>query len=170
MIIARLWNNRTYFFKRSKRWFILSTYITKSYIVWTIHHDFIIQKLFNNFVHEQILSLITRAEIDDINSVLCLNNVSAHKNDELQEMCDETDVILIFLLSYSYDFNSIKISFAILKQWIRKHEQMNQSYENFEKFFEETIKVQNDKHDSRNFFRNASIEYSCCERIYNWCM
>ena len=46
-------------FKRSKKRFILSIYITKNYIVWTIHHDFIIQKLFNNFVREQVFSFIT---------------------------------------------------------------------------------------------------------------
>ena len=108
-------------FKRLKKWFILPTYITKSYIVWTIHYEFIIQKLFNNFVREQIFSLITRIEADDINSILCLNNASAHKSDELQNLCNETDVILIFLLLYSCDFNSIEISFAILKRWIKKH-------------------------------------------------
>ena len=154
-------------FKRSKRWFILPAYITKDYIVWTIHHEFIIQKLFNNFVREQVLPLTTRAEADDINSILCLDNASAHKSDELQEMCDEADVTLIFLPSYSCDFNSIEISFAILKRWMKKHEQMNQDYESFEKFLKEAIKVQNDKHDSRNLFRAAGIEYSCCERVCN---
>ena len=40
-------------------------------------------------------------------------------------MCDKISVTLIFLSSYSCDFNSIEISFAMLKQWIKKHEQIN---------------------------------------------
>ena len=71
------------FFKRLKRWFILSAYITKNYIVWTIHHNFIIQELFNNFVREQIFPLITQAEVDDINLILCLDNAFVYKSDEL---------------------------------------------------------------------------------------
>ena len=152
-------------FKRLKRWFILSAYITKSYIAWTIYHESIIQELFNNFVREQILPLITRAEYGDINSVLCLNNASAHKSDELQEMCDEASVILTFLPPYSCDFNPIEISFAVLKQWMRKHGQVNQEYEGFEEFLEEAVRAQGNRHDSENLFRAAGIEYPCCERV-----
>ena len=50
---------------------------------------------------------------------------------------------------------------------MKKHEQMNQDYKSFEKFFKKAIKAQNDKYDLKNFFRIASIEYLCCERVYN---
>ena len=47
---------------------------------------------------------------------------------------------------------------------------MNQDYKDFEKFFKKTIKVQNNKYDSKSFFRAASIEYSYYERVCNWYM
>ena len=51
---------------------------------------------------------------------------------------------------------------------MKKYKQINQDYKSFEKFFEKTIKIQNDKYDSKNLFRIADIEYSCCERVCNW--
>ena len=81
-----------------------------------IHHDFITQKLFNDFVRNHVLSLTTRAKEEDLNSMLCLDNVFAHKSQKLQNMCDEVDVILTFLLLYFCDFNFIETFFAMLKK------------------------------------------------------
>ena len=82
-------------------------------------------------------------------------------------MCNEADVILTFFSLYFCDFNLIEISFAMLKQWMKKHEQMNQNYENFKKILKKTIKVQSNKYDSKNFFQATSIEYSCCNHVCN---
>ena len=82
-------------------------------------------------------------------------------------MYNETDVILIFLFSYFCDFNSIEISFAMLKRWMKKHEQMNQNYESFKKFLKETIKAQSNKHDLKIFFQAVNIEYLCYDCVCN---
>ena len=50
---------------------------------------------------------------------------------------------------------------------MKKHKQMNQDYESFEKFLKKTIKIQNNKHDLKSFFRIANIEYLCNEHVYN---
>ena len=70
-------------FKKFKRWFILSAYITKEYIAWRIHHESIIQNIFNDFVRNDVLSLIISTTLNDFNLMLCLNNVSAHKSEKL---------------------------------------------------------------------------------------
>ena len=54
----------------------------KNYIVWIIYHENIIQEFFNNFVREQIFSLIISTEYNNINLILCFNKVFAHKNDK----------------------------------------------------------------------------------------
>ena len=103
-------------FKRSKRWSILPAYTVKGYIAWMIHHGSITQEIFNDFVRNQVLPLTTPAQYEGENSVLVLDNAKVHKSQELQDMCDEADVILTFLSSYSCDYNSIEIFFAMLKR------------------------------------------------------
>ena len=81
-----------------------------------IYHDSITQKIFNDFVRNQVLSLTISTQYEDENSMLVLNNTKVHKSQKLQNMCDEADVILTFLLFYSYAYNFIEIFFAILKR------------------------------------------------------
>ena len=50
----------------------------------------------------------------------------------LQELCDDIEVILDFLSSYSSDFNSIEKTFMKLKVWMRKNNQLQDVYANFE--------------------------------------
>ena len=148
-------------FKRNKRWSILFAFTLKSYIVWTIHHDSITQEIFNDFVRYYVLSLTSSTIYESKNSVLILNNVSTHKSVELQEMCTEIDVKLIFLSSYSSDYNFIKISFAILKKWIKRHDDLIEKYEfeseNFERFLHEAVHAQTQRNNSDNLFRTSDI-------------
>ena len=148
-------------FKRSKRWSILSAFTLEGYIVWTIHHDSITQEIFNDFVRYYVLPLTTSTIYEGKNSVLILNNVSTHKSVELQEMCTEVGVELIFLSSYSSDYNSIEISFAILKKWVKRHGDLIEEYgsesENFERFLHEAVHAQAQRGNSDNLFRASGI-------------
>ena len=150
-------------FKRSKRWSILSAFTTKDYIVWIIHHESITQKLFNDFVRYSVLSLCTRTIYDEINSVIICDNVKAHKSLEFRKMCLEADVELTFLSSYSSDYNSIKISFAMLKRWFKRNEHVTQTYdslsEDFERFLKKTMLTQSQRADSDALFRASEYEY-----------
>ena len=75
-------------------------------------------------------------------------------------MCDKVDVILIFLSSYSYDYNFIEIFFAILKRWIKRHDYLAINYETFDNFLKQTIKTQNNRHNSKALFKTIYIKYS----------
>jgi hypothetical protein len=61
-------------------------------------------------------------------SILILNNARIHWNDELIQMCDAVEIILARLFSYSSDFNLIETSFALLKAWIKRNEELIKSY------------------------------------------
>ena len=52
----------------------------------------------------------------------------------LQKLCDKAGVILDFLPPYSPDFNPIEEAFAELKAWMRKNNQLQDAYANFEGF------------------------------------
>jgi transposase len=79
-------------------------------------------------------------------------------------MCDETEIILTRLSSYSSDFNLIKTSFALLKAWIKRNEESMKSYtaeyDDFEQFLQNAIKNQNIKlRNSKNLFKLIEIQY-----------
>ena len=151
-------------FKRFKKWFVLSTYITKKYIVWRIHYDFITQKIFNDFVQHDVLSLCTLVVYEEVNFVFICDNVSTHKSLKLKKICFEVDVKLIFLFFYSSNYNSIEIFFVVLKKWMKKHDHMitkfyNSLFENFERFLHDAIFAQSQRNDSSKLFRTTSYNY-----------
>jgi len=134
-------------FHRSKRWSILSAFTTKRYIAWIIHHGSITQEIFNDFIRHHVLPLATPAVDDGPNSVLCLDNVSVHKSEELQQMCDDADVTLAFLPPYSCDYNPIETFFAVLKRWMKRHGQRAENYDIFVEFLEEVVLAQGQRHN-----------------------
>jgi transposase len=154
-------------FKRSKRWSILPAFTTKGYIAWIIHHGSIKQTIFNDFVRHHVLPLTTPAIDGGPNSVLCLDNASAHKSEELQEMCDNAGITLAFLPPYSCDFNLIETSFAVLKRWMKRHGQRAKDYEDFEEFLQEAVLAQGQRHDPGRLFRVSGIDYLCCNGMCN---
>lgn len=84
-------------------------------------------------------------------------------------MCQAEDVTLARLPPYSPDFNPIETSFALLKAWIRRHEELAASYAecgDFEKFLEDAVREQMRTEDPRNLFRLAGIEYPTIVDVY----
>jgi transposase len=147
--------------RRSKRWSILPAFIVDEYIAWEMHQGFITAVIFNDFVRNQMLSHCIAN--GGPRSVLVLNNARIHWNDELIQMCDEVGVILARLPSYFSDFNSIEITFALLKAWIRRNEELSLSYtdeyEGFGQFLRDAVKEISKLGDSGNLFRLAGIQY-----------
>jgi transposase len=95
-------------------------------------------------------------------SILILNNARIHWNDKFIQMCDAVEIILARLSSYSSDFNLIETSFALLKAWIRRNDELMKfytaEYDDFEQFLQDAIKDQNTRlRDSRNLFRLTEI-------------
>ena len=54
----------------------------------------------------------------------------------LKKLCDNADVVLAFLPSYSPEFNPIGESFAEMKAWMRKNYTLQDNYKMFEGFLE----------------------------------
>lgn len=94
-----------------------------------------------------------------------MDNASAHWNDELVAMCDEANVLLVYLPPYSPDFNPIETSFSLLKAWIKRHSSMISSYTEaaggFGRFLEHALEAlaSDILHDAGALFRAACIEY-----------
>jgi hypothetical protein len=53
------------------------------------------------------------------NSVLVVDNASIHKVAGIQEMVEERGARLLYLPSYSPDFNPIELAFLSIKAWLR---------------------------------------------------
>lgn len=52
--------------------------------------------------------------------IVVLDNLSAHKNEQVREQIESAGCRLLFLPAYSPDFNPIEHAFAKLKQFLRK--------------------------------------------------
>ena len=73
----------------------------------------------------------------------------------LQELCDDVEVVLDFLSPYSPDFNSIEKTFVELKVWMRKNNQLQDVYANFEGFLETELIYMSNK--TGNHFKSYHI-------------
>ena len=55
------------------------------------------------------------------NSVLVIDNASIHKIDGIRELVENHGARLLYLPSYSPDFNPIELAFSTIKQWLRSN-------------------------------------------------
>jgi len=51
-----------------------------------------------------------------------MNNASVHVNSRIEKIIKAYDCEVRYLPPYSLDFNSIELSFSVLKAWIRRHQ------------------------------------------------
>lgn len=76
----------------------------------------------------------------------------------------QINVELIFLFFYSFDFNLIKILFVVLKRWIKRNKHLIQKYkskfENFERFFHETMQIQIERNNFNKLFWATNYNYN----------
>ncbi len=126
--------------KRSKRWSILPAFFIDEYIAWKMHHDFITKEIFLNFMWSQMLFICNSEEIE-LHSVMIMNNARIHQSAELDELCESFEMHLVKLSLYSSDYNFIESSFSVLKAWIKRNDQLVRWYDEFNKRFDEFLKV-----------------------------
>ena len=74
---------------------------------------------------------------------------------KLQGLCDDAGVLLDFLPPYSPDFNPIEEAFAELKAWMRKNNQLQDAYANFDGFLEAGLMYMGNKME--NHFKSCHI-------------
>jgi transposase len=99
-------------FRRSERWSILPAYTKDGYMAWKIFQGSYTKQIFNQFVCTEVLPRMNAYGGDrPPRSVLVMDNARIHCSEELQQMCNEAGVLLIYLLPYSPDYNPIEQSF-----------------------------------------------------------
>jgi len=160
------------FHRRSECWSILSAYAVKGYIAWRVIQSFFTSALFNAFVKKKVLPLCT--SFSGSWSVLVLDNASIHCSQvcfsilidvfmltyvqKLINMCQNAEVHIEYLLSYSSDLNPIEQFFAQLKAWIRKHSAMTACYDDFSKFIELAVENLSIYGNSEAHFHSLHIQ------------
>ena len=77
-------------------------------------------------------------------------------------MCYDAKILLKYLSSYSLNFNSIEISFSILKTWIKKYQDLIMLYFDegkYDDFLNLIVYAQENKYNASNLFRKSEIYY-----------
>ncbi len=153
--------------KQSKRWSILPAFFIDEYIAWKMHHDFITKEIFLNFMQLQMLFICNSEEIE-LCSVMIMNNARIHQSAELDELCESFEMHFVKLSFYSSDYNFIKSLFSMLKAWIKRNDQLIQWYDEFNKKFDEFLKIavrsqREWVNDSEAFFHLIDIVH-----IFKW--
>ncbi len=153
--------------KQLKRWSILSAFFIDEYIAWKMHHNFITKEIFLNFMQSQMLSICNSEEVKS-RSVMIMNNARIHQSAELNELCESFEMHLVKLSLYSSDYNLIESLFSVLKAWIKRNDQLVQWYDEFNKEFDEFLKVtvrsqRKRVDDSEALFRLTDIVH-----IFRW--
>ncbi len=118
--------------------------------------------MFNNFVRDQVLPQCGRVANGDLRSVIVVDNASIHWNQELVDMLDEAGVELARLPPYLPDLNPTETSFAILRGWIRKHQDIASMYEgdgHYGEFLQLAVEAQAGQANPGNLFRKSGITY-----------
>ncbi|KAM5528783.1 hypothetical protein FOXYSP1_16627 [Fusarium oxysporum f. sp. phaseoli] len=104
-------------FNREQRYQILAAYTQEGIELARVYPGSTDAALFKDFI-EQLLRGCGRWP--QKKSVLIMDNASFHHNDELEPMCADAGVELLYLPPYSPDFNPIEEYFAELKSFIKK--------------------------------------------------
>ncbi len=63
------------------------------------------------------------------NSVIIMDNAKIHHDEALVESVEEIGEKVIYLPSYSPDFNPIKIAFSSLKAWFKRYRDVIENYD-----------------------------------------
>lgn len=155
--------------RRSKRWSLLPAYTVNGYLEWIIYQGSITAAMFNDFVRDLILPHCGSYTASEPLSVIICDNASVHHNCELAEMCEQAGVRLEYLPPYSPDLNPIETSFATLKAWIKRHQDIAEGYAeagDFAAFLDMAVRAQAGAGDPGNIFRKSGIYYRSDAEMY----
>ncbi len=144
---------------REHCWSILSTYMINDYLFCTdIHEDWFNDKTFFRWLADELLSLCSFFSTSK--SVIIMNNASIHCNRWIKELIISHECKMCYLSFYSSNFNSIELSFSVLKIWIRRH--FKKIWSHFEDTFDEFLHyaVERSRCDrfSRQHFKHSVVE------------
>jgi transposase len=76
---------------------------------------------------------------------------------ENQNLCRDHDVVVLYLSSYSSDYNFIEELFSIIKKWLKKHWKKAKLSE-FKNFLRHAMKACSNEQFAERHFRHASIQ------------
>jgi len=120
--------------KHSEWWSVLPALTIEDYLDYIVFQGSITADLFVEFVEERVLPCCN--PYPGPRSVLILDNASIHKDTHLKQLCDEAEVLLLFLPPYSPDINLIEATFKDLKAWIKWNYHLAEEFENFGDFLQ----------------------------------
>ena len=86
------------------------------------------------------LALILRIYYGERALVVVLNNILIYINYRVEEILREIGYITVYLPPYSPDYNSIKLTFSVLKSWVqRNYMYVRDRYNNFGHFLTKAV-------------------------------
>jgi transposase len=144
-------------FNREQRYQILAAYTQDGIELAHVYPGSTDSALFKDFIEQLLLSC---GRWPQEKSVLIMDNASFHHNDELEPMCAEAGVELVYLPPYSPDFNPIEEYFAELKNFIKKPgPELSELFKkDFRAFLQACVEtVGNRKESARGHFRHAGL-------------
>lgn len=103
-------------FNREQRYQILAAYAQDGIELARVYPGSTDAAMFKDFI-EQLLRGC--GQWPQPKSVLVMDNASFHRSEEMEQMCAEAGVELVYLPPYSPDFNPIEEFFAELKNFIK---------------------------------------------------
>jgi hypothetical protein len=104
-------------FHRERRYQILPAYSQDGILLARVFQGSTDSKVFENFI-EQLLPHCGRWL--EPKSVLIMDNASFNRTEQIEQLCYEAGVKLLYLPPYSLDLNPIEEFFAELKAFIKK--------------------------------------------------
>ena len=145
-------------FQRGQRYQILAAYAQDGILHSTVFAGPTSGSVFEDFL-EQLLPRCGRFPAPK--SVLVMDNASFHHSENIERMCAEAGVKLLYLSPYSPDFNPIEEFFAELKAFMKKKwnvyvENMDQGFKSFIEWSVDVVGLRGDS--AKGHFRNAGIE------------
>ena len=133
--------------RRGDSYSILPAYTTAGYLPCTeIKQGYFNKEALLNWLIDRLLPLCN--EYPGERSIIVLDNVSLHVDDQITEAIHAKGCLVKYLPPYSPDYNPIELTFSVLKAWMRRH------FEAFRPVFQ---------NDFEGFLRHA-VEISGCDR------
>ena len=109
--------------RRSARWSILPAYTIDGYLPGAlITQSSVNGDMFSEWLEFTLLRMCNA--YPSPRSVLVMDNCSTHRNANVRRLCAERGVLLVYLPPYSPDYNPIEKSFHLVKNWMRRHDQL----------------------------------------------
>ena len=100
--------------------------------------------------------------------IIMLDNCSAHVDSWVEQMIETHNHLIYYLSSYFSDYNSIELTFSVLKIWIWQNYCFIQSaYANFDEFLSSAIEFSHCDWFVHEQFRHAAESIYIKQRVLN---